>query len=267
MYLMIIVTVLATFIPLLMGSLLSFVIKKKEHYIDLLLFVSAGTIFALLTLDIIPEAIEASKEVNKNFGILLFVGILVFGLAILFILHHFLDKLFHHDHHEEHEEECHTHGHIEEFIENKNENYLKAGLFLFLALLFHNLPEGISMGVIFKNSFNEGVSLASYLALHNLVMGLSMALPLIASKMKSYKIILLVSFSSLPSLLGSILGYTLIGDNAWLSFIMMSLSSSILMFVIFEELTPILHIKNNRFLSFLAFVIGFIAALVLHFVV
>ncbi len=259
---------LSTLIPLIIGALLAFLLKKKTKYLPFVLYISAGTIFGLICFDLFKEIIELGLNTFSYIGILYFILIILFTLSSMFFLHLGLEKLLNRkSKHDEEHNHMHDHAHIETFIDNSKDSYLKAGIFLLLALLFHNFPEGISLGVIYKNNVAEGISLASFLSLHNLIMGISIALPLIMSEMKKRNIILLVILSFVPSLIGTMLGYYLSGISSILEFIILSISCGILLFVIYEELTPKVHVKNNKLISFALFLIGFIISLVLHFII
>lgn len=265
MGLLLILSVLSTLIPLLIGMFISFAFKKKTHILDLLLFLSAGTILALLCFDIVPETIEIGLDNYNYLGILYVCLIVVATISLLLLLHKLIDKLIHH--HEHHHHDDHDHSHVECFIENKEESYFKAGLFLLIALLFHNLPEGMTLGIIFKNNNQEGISLGFSFAIHNVVMGLSMALPLLLAKMKKKNVFFLVLLAFLPSLLGVILGYVTPKNNPLFEFILLSISLGVLLFVIGEELLPLKQLKNNKLKAFISFALGFIVFTILHFVI
>ncbi len=267
MGLLLILSILSTLIPLLIGMFISFALKKKTHLLDLLLFLSAGTILSLLCFDIVIEVIELALDRYKYLGILYTFLIVIITLIALLFLHKLIDKLIHHHEHHTHEHLEHDHSHVECFIENKDESYFKAGLFLLIALLFHNLPEGMTLGIIFKNNTQEGISLAISFALHNIVMGLSMALPLLLSKMKKSNIFYLIILAFIPSLLGAILGYVAPITNTLFEFILLSISSGVLLFVIGEEMLPLNKLKNNKLKALIFFALGFIVFMILHFLI
>lgn len=183
----------------------------------------------------------------------------------MFALHKLLDVLLTHGEHHEHNHEDHDHGHIASFIENKNQSFFKAGILLLLALIFHNFPEGMSLGLIYKNSFEEGISLGVSFAIHNFVMGVTMSLPLLLSDMKKRNILLLVSISFLPSLIGSLVGYST-ELNTIFNYIVLTISAGILLFVIFEELVPNMHDKKQFIYAFLCFLLGFLITMLCHFI-
>ncbi len=254
-------SLLSSLLPLILGMFIAILLKSKASLIKYLLYISAGTILALVCYDLFPELLETANATFKNFGILLIFVVIILTILLMFLLHILISKMQNLNHNHNNEP-----SHIEAFLNNKNNSFFKAGILLFISLLLHNFPEGISLGFILKNNFSEGVSLAIFLAIHNLTMGTSLTIPLLLANTKKKNIILFILLTYLPSLLGSILGYSCYEINKVLMFFVFAIVSGILIYVVLEELTSLIHVKKtkHRIISIFCFLISFLAFALLN---
>ena len=254
-------SLLSSFLPLILGGGFVLLIGHyKEKISDFFLSFSAGTILGLLCFDLFPESYEVSMEAEAAgflYWILAFGGV----LGLLFLLHFIIEKIFHEKHGEE---KHHEHSHIEAYLESKN-SYKFAGIALVIAMFFHNFPEGMSLGATLSHDLNEGISLTSYLGLHNFAMGITMMSSLDASNMKKWKSWLLIILSSLPFILGSVIGFISLNENAYVELFILALSSSILTFVLIEEVLPNFKKGKSLLYQLLSLLFGFLLAMLLHF--
>lgn len=259
------VSFLAVTIPLILGGIFALVFKKKDNKtVNSLIYVSLGTLLFLIIYEMIPETIELAYELDNKFGILYILLALLVFLALIVFAHKGIDLvLYKHKHHHCHHE--HDHGHIDVFLEQKQHSFKKAGIALCIALIFHNLPEGMSLGIVLTNDFNDGLSLAISLGIHNLIMGLTMALPLLLSSMKKENVFLLLALSSTPSIIGAMLGNFLAGTNIVLNFIMLSFSCSVLIFVIIEEIKSTFN-KDFKWYQVLFILVGILISFLTSFI-
>ncbi len=255
----ILLSILASTISLLLGGLFVLIIHKYQTKIgDSLLSFSAGTLLGLLSFDLFPELYEIGYDID-SLGFLYAIFIFIGFLVILFLLHYLIEKFFHE------KEEHHEHSHIESYLQTKNTSLKFAAISLVVALFFHNFPEGMSLGATLKRNLNDGISLAIFLAIHNFAMGLAMMLTLKKSNMNQLKAWGLLILSSIPFILGSILGYISLVDIPWVNLILLSLTSAILCFVIVEEAFPIFK-KKKCYIELISLILGFSLAILFHFV-
>ena len=258
------ISLIAVTIPLLLGGLFSLFLKdKKESLVDSFVFISIGTLLFLLLIEIFPEFLEISSSFDKDFGLIYGILLIFIFILLIVVIHKAIDRiLYKHDEHCHHEH-SHDHGHIDVYLEKKKESLKKAGIALIIALIFHNFPEGLSLGILTRNDFIEGINLTFSLFIHNLIMGLTMAIPLIMSEMKKKNVFILLLLSSIPSLLGAIIGYYLPNENNIMTFIMFGFSIAILIFVIYEEVISIL--KKKFKIQYILFVLlGLILSFLIH---
>ena len=156
-------TMLAGFSTLLGVMPIFIPIKNEKKVIISCLAFAAGVMICVSITDLIPESISLLGE--KYYGIFpyllsficLFIGILVSS--------YIEGNLFQ--------------------LEEKNSLY-KVGIVSMIAIILHNIPEGIITFISTTKDTSLGISLAIAIALHNIPEGISIGIPIYyASKKKS----------------------------------------------------------------------------------
>ena len=143
---------------------------------------------------------------------------------------------------------------ISKYIDNNNysvnSNLYKVGLISMLAIIIHNIPEGIVTFISTTKNINLGISLGIAIALHNIPEGISISVPI---------------YYSTKSLLKSV-GYTFISAYLFLArFIndvilgmIFSLIAGIMIQITFNSLLPTsVNYKKKKLTTFF-FLIGII---------
>lgn len=135
----------------------------------------------------------------------------------------------------------------------------KTGFLSFIALVLHNIPEGILTFLLLSNDFRIGLSFTLSIILHNIPEGISIFTPLYYSGKKSLAF-LYTFIGGFSEVIGSILAYLFLYrfmNDYFLSFLY-SVTSGIMVYVCFVKLIKeSLHYKNI-FFSFLSFLMGII---------
>ncbi len=134
---------------------------------------------------------------------------------------------------------------------NDNNNLYKLGILSMLALMLHNLPEGVATFMSAYKDVSLGISLGIAIMLHNIPEGISIAVPIYYSTGSYSKAIKKTLISGLAEPLGAVLAYIFLSR-----FITDSLISIILIFVagimitlsINELLPEALKYKKNRYI-------------------
>ena len=90
---------------------------------------------------------------------------------------------------------------------DSNNSLERVGIISMLAIILHNIPEGIITFMVSKVNLNLGLKLSIAIGLHNIPEGISIAVPLYFATKKKSKTFLIVLISGLSELLGSILAY------------------------------------------------------------
>ena len=263
-------TVLATFLGALLAS---FSLKLSHKVLCGLQNFAIGGIFALIFIELIPEAIEGFNSVNSGTNKILnafYVILIIVACGLLFFfLHELTHRLSHHHDHDKNDAEvCEDHGHTVEIFSSKNTTLVSALIFL-SAISVHNIPEGLSFGVMFTNVNSSsisvvGITMACILFLHNLLIGFAMYHSFKNANKGNVFSISMTTLSSLPALIfafiGFFLNYTLEGIATPIIF---AISSGSLLYVLFIELLPNTYYEYKSKYSFVYILLGFALSLLL----
>ena len=179
-----IITSLAGFTTLLGVAPIFFNRRKQNIIIPLSLSFSASVMLCISLVSLIPEATSLIRTKYLMIPTILFTGIFVVS-GILFSS--FIDKK------------------IEEKI-SSNILY-RVGIISVIALIFHNIPEGITTFLSTHQDLSLGITLAIGIALHNIPEGISIAVPIYYATNNKRKAILLTFISGFSELLGAVVAY------------------------------------------------------------
>ena len=253
-------TILATFLGALLVKILS---KSKKEILNFIQNLSVGGIIALIFLELFLEAIEHFQNGIENQTLGAFYTLLIVaGVGLFFfLLHEGLHRLSHHHEHDENDDdECVDHAHSTELFNNNS--ILLASFIFLIAIAVHNIPEGLSLGIIFNTNSNgiplEGIIMSFVLFIHNFLIGFTMCNSFLKSN-KSFKFSLsLTSLSSLPAFILAIVGYfisTISINDIYLG-IIFAISTGSLLYVLFIELLPQVFKEYKSRFSFLYILLG-----------
>ena len=205
---------------ILIGVLLVKIPKNTKLIENLSISVALGCMISLAVSDLFPEIYETFS--NKIYLIIIFV---VIGVLILKLLDIFIPE---HDH---------EHGLSHECTE---ENLLHIGIVSTIAIVLHNIIEGMAVYSITTESVKVGLLMALGVGLHNIPMGMVIYSTL--KKEAKKKRILMTLISSLIS--DFVIG------------ILLCLTLGMIIYIVFFELLPhVLHSKN-KILSIIGILIG-----------
>lgn len=220
----------------IVGSLFTKFSKNTKAIENISISVALGTMTFLIIFDLFPEMLEHMNGISIIWVVLLVLS----GVGILKILDFFVPE---HDHEHGLHHDC------------SEENLIHIGIVSLIAIVLHNIIEGMAVYSISIDSFKTAMFVALGVGLHNIPMGM-----IISSTMehepKKYKIIalLLATFSTFIG--GLIMSFisSIISDFAIGVLICITLGM-ILYIVIFELIPHILH-GDNKKLSLIGIVFG-----------
>jgi len=233
------------------GGIVGVIIKKpSKNYIAMMLGFAGGAMLGVSLFELMPESYEHGGIWAALIGV-------IFGAVFVFCvdtLKNFKDK---------------KRQHLNIGIEPENvdsQKLLRMGMVIFIAIILHSLPEGIAIGA--GEHIDIGILTGIIILLHNIPEGMAFALPLKASGMKTWKVLLFSFLAGLPILIGAIAGY-FIGMNETLIAYALSFASGAMLYVVFSEMLPTSYsYSSNRKLVTLSTMIGIIVvvvfAIVLH---
>ena len=151
---------------------------------------------------------------------------------------------------------------------DSNNSLERVGIISMLAIILHNIPEGIITFMVSKVNLNLGLKLAIAIGLHNIPEGISIVVPLYFATKKKLKTFLIVLISGLSELLGSILAYLFLSQyiNTLIIGCIFSLTAGIMLNISLTEiLKEAIKYKEKKYLI-LGLLLGPIVMLLSHFI-
>ena len=209
---------------------------NRDKLINFSLSFSAGSMITLSIFSLIPESFSS---INNIIWVLLFMNIGV-------IISRFLDN----------------------FISKQTANSLyNVGITSLIALILHNIPEGIITFISSDSNLSLGITLAFGIALHNIPEGLSIAIPIYHSTNNHKKVFILVLISALSELIGGILAALFFKDIITPLYlgIIYGITAGIMLEISFGELLKEAGYYCDKRLTFLGVLFGFLIMFVCIF--
>lgn len=156
-------------------------------------------------------------------------------------------------------------------IEEKlSSNYLyRLGIITVIALIFHNLPEGITTFLSSHHDLSLGITLSLGIALHNIPEGISVAVPIYYATKSRKKAIIFTFISGFSETLGAIIAYLFLSPFMT-SFILgsiLSMAAGIMIHISIYELIPTSFKYPLNLKALLFFVFGVSIMFLCHFLV
>ncbi len=235
-------TAVGAFLALLLGN-----IKARTQ--DILLGFAAGMMLAASAFSLILPGIDAAGALVNDSLIAVAVVITGMGLGVLLMLG--LDKFTPHEH--ENEGPCGP----------GCERIGRVWLF-FLAIALHNLPEGMAIGVSFAdNDMSVGVPLTAAILFQNIPEGLTVALALRAAMLSPLMAAVVSSGTGLMELLGAFVGIGMSGGLPLAYPVGLGLAAGAMIFVVSHEVIPETHRNGHQTPATIGLMGGFAAMLML----
>ena len=223
---------------ILLGSIIGLNYSNNEKITDFSISIAFGVILSLILFEILPETFEIlNGEIGIFRAIIVIIILVLIGIVMLKILDLFVP---HHDH-----EAHHHHKHINENCHNNHLHHI--GIISSVAVIFHNLIEGMSLYLVTSSNLISGVLLCIGIGLHNVPMGLVIASTLISSSYSKEKTIKISLIVSLSTFVGGFVMFMLGGVNELVEGILLGLTLGMLVYiVVFELAHQIYHIKDKK---------------------
>lgn len=237
-------TTMAGFSTILGVIPIFFKIKNKNNIIVSSLSFAAGVMLCVSVTELIPESIHMLKTHFNGFIVVL----LSFSFIILGII---------------------TTSLIDKYLPTKvNDNLYKVGIISMLAIILHNIPEGIATFISTTKDTSLGISLATSIALHNIPEGISISIPIYYSKKSKFKALFYTFLSALSEPLGAILTYLFLLPhiNDILLGLLFSFIAGIMLQISLIELLPEANNYKLPKLTRIFFIIGIIFMLLKLFI-
>ena len=150
----------------------------------------------------------------------------------MFVPHHEHET---HHHHKHNTEKCH------------NEHLYHIGIVSSVAIVIHNLIEGMSLYLVSSGGIASGLLLCIGIGLHNIPMGLVISRSLINSNFSKRKTINISLIVSLSTFLGGLIIFILGSVNELIEGILLGLTLGMLIYIsVFELLHQIYHMRDKK---------------------
>lgn len=209
--------------------------KNTNKLISISLSFAAGVMASVSIFSLIPESFELFRITYRLIPTIILL-LLFFLLGIL--LASIIDKIF-------------------KQIDNK---LYKIGIINTLALMIHNIPEGILTFSTTTTNISLGITLALSIMCHNIPEGISISVPIYYSTKSRLKAFFYTAISGFSEILGAFITYLFLYkyiDNNFIG-VILSLTTGIMIYISLFELMPNSLEYNYKKNSYLAFIVGFI---------
>ena len=250
------VGILIPFVGTSLGAACVYIMKKEMNpFVNkALLGFASGVMIAASVWSLIIPAIDMSSNMGKLSFIPAAVGVLV---GILFLL--MLDKLIPH---------LHSNSNEPEGIKKNN---LKKATMLVLAVVIHNIPEGMAVGIVFAGALNEGAlltlagafALSIGIAIQNFPEGAIISMPLISEGLSKNKAFLYGVLSGVVEPIGAIVTIMFSGLITPFMPYLLSFAAGAMIYVVVEELIPEASQGEHSNIGTIGFSIGFVIMMIL----
>ncbi len=147
---------------------------------------AAGVMFSVSILDLIPETI---KLLTTNLSKTKAFSFTFIYIIIGFLISTLIDIV------------------VPENNEVGNKKLYKLGIFSMIAIIIHNIPEGIATFLSSSTNISLGISLTLAIALHNIPEGISISVPVYSATGSRRKALKLTLISALAEPLGALIAF------------------------------------------------------------
>ena len=164
----------------LIGYFSIYIKKDKNKIIKNSLALASGVMLCVSIIELIPEGIKQLNKSNDTY----IIGIISITIGMLLPI--IINKVI------------------------KEEGLYKLGIISSIAIIMHNIPEGIITYLTSVKNINLGINIALAIAMHNIPEGITIAVPIYygtKNKKKAFKIVLI---SALSEPIGALLAHILL---------------------------------------------------------
>lgn len=219
-------------------------LRDKDKIISSSLAFASGVMLCVSITDLVPESLEMLRGY--------FSGWLVVFLSFIFIVVGIVVSSL-----------------IDKYLPTINyESLYRVGIISMLAIILHNIPEGIATFISTTKDTSLGISLATSIAFHNIPEGISISIPIYYSTKSKSKAIFYTFISALSEPIGALLTYWFLLPfvNDVLLGLLFSFIAGIMLQISLTELLPESLSYKQIKLTKIFFVIGIGFMLLKNFV-
>ncbi|MCR5786760.1 MAG: ZIP family metal transporter [Acholeplasmatales bacterium] len=246
-----ILAILIPFIGTTLGSAMVFFLRKQlnQKILKILLGFASGVMISASFFSLLLPAIEALENYKKWL-----IPTIGFSIGIAFLV--MMDKLIPHEH-------------IDKTEEGIGINHIKKQLKLFLAIIIHNIPEGLAVGVIIASAINgtinqqAALTLSIGIAIQNFPEGAVVSMPLKETGISKFKAFMYGVFSGVVEPIAAIVAILLTSITQSVLPYALAFAAGAMIYVVSDELLPEAQSGDKSMLPTLGVAIGFVIMMVL----
>lgn len=228
----------------LIGAFVIFISKKKKDSIIIgSLGFASGVMIMVSFSDLIPNSYTLF---SNTYSVIVSILLLLIAMNIGVILSKSINKL----------------------IPSNNNELYRVGILSMLAIMLHNIPEGIATYITNCSNITLGLSLTIAIAAHNIPEGISISVPIFYATGSKLKAFLYTFISGISELIGAIIAALFLAPfvTDTLMAFLYAIIAGIMIYLSITELLKTSLDYNKKNLTWFYFMIGFIFILISHFI-
>lgn len=231
-------TTIALGVFILIGALIGFLTNKKQKVVDFIVGLAFGIIVMLIFLDLLPEITE---QLGLKY-LPIFIISTVVGYVILKVLDIYIP---------DHEME-------DKSKKEANSNLIHIGIITSLAIILHNIIEGMAVYSTVISSTSVGVTLMLGIGLHNIPFGIIIASTFHQSNQNIWKTIAIILLLASSTFIGGLIVFFLNVSqiSPLILGTLLSITLGMLIYIAYEELYKKLRQSKNKKVSYIGVGIG-----------
>lgn len=234
-------------ISTVIGAFIIFFDKNKNNKIVVVsLSFAAGVMICVSLTDLLPNSFNMILSSNNTFPKLILTLIfMVIGIIISMLIDKYLPS---------------------EYENKDNKGLYKIGIISMVAIILHNIPEGIATFITSTNNLSLGITLTIAIALHNIPEGISISVPIYHSTGNKLKAIMYALLSGMSEVVGSLLACLFLAPfiNDHIMAALYAIIAGIMIHISVYELIPGAYKDSTLKKVLKYFIIGFIIMIVSH---
>ena len=219
-------------------------IKNEKKIIAGSLSFAAGVMICVSVIDLVPESISMLENTyNGIITVLLSFSFIMIGMIISSLIDNKLTI-------------------------QKNIPLYKVGIISMIAIILHNIPEGIVTFISTTKDISLGISLCIAIAMHNIPEGISISIPIYYATKSKGKALIYTFISGLSETIGAVITYLFLLPfiNEVILGLLFSLIAGIMLYISFVELLPTSSSYKENYITKIFFIIGLVFMLLKLFI-
>ena len=209
------------------GTLIILITKDNKKIAELSISIAFSVLFLLIFLEVVPHTLK-----HLDYFSMIFYGVV--GFCLLKLLDLFIPN---HEH------------------SKKKDHIFHIGIMASIALVIHNIIEGMVLYSTLQTNFELGILLGIGIGLHNIPMGMIISSSLEMSNYSKVKISIISFVISLATFLGGLIIFLIGSVSEYIIGVMFALTLGMLIYIVFFELLH--HLKHqDKKTNIVGFIVG-----------